>query len=180
MQITPIEIRQKRFEKKFRGYHADEVDAFLHSLAYTWEKLTTQFNELKALLEVYKKDLDRLKGLEDALLKTIQDADSAAAHLVAQANKESELTIKEAKLEANQLLHQAKDHAQAIQEKSKAEARKTKEAVEQELAATQLAIQETMYYQVTLKEQFQHLGKDLLAKSQALQNDIASKTPINK
>jgi DivIVA domain-containing protein len=33
-QITPIEIRQKNFEKSFRGYQPDEFSAFLHTLSH--------------------------------------------------------------------------------------------------------------------------------------------------
>ncbi|MEL7006752.1 MAG: DivIVA domain-containing protein, partial [Bacteroidota bacterium] len=31
MKITPIEVRQKVFEKKLMGYDKDEVNAFLQS-----------------------------------------------------------------------------------------------------------------------------------------------------
>ena len=36
MNITPLEIRQKEFEKGFRGYDNDEVSAFLNSLSIEW------------------------------------------------------------------------------------------------------------------------------------------------
>ena len=39
MKITPLEIRQKNFEKKLRGYDKDEVSAFLLSLSNEWERL---------------------------------------------------------------------------------------------------------------------------------------------
>jgi len=36
MNITPIEIRKKEFEKAFRGYEKEEVDAFLQALSQEW------------------------------------------------------------------------------------------------------------------------------------------------
>ena len=39
MKITPLEIRQKTFEKNIRGFDKDEVNAFLISLSSEWEKL---------------------------------------------------------------------------------------------------------------------------------------------
>jgi cell division initiation protein len=33
MRVTPLEIRQKTFEKNFRGYQTDEVNAFLLTLS---------------------------------------------------------------------------------------------------------------------------------------------------
>jgi len=170
MQITPIEIRQKRFEKKFRGYHTDEVDAFLYSLAHMWEKLTTQSSELKIMLEVYKQDLKRLEGLEDALLKNIQVSDVTATHIVEQATRESELILQEASLEAQKLLYEAKTNAQAIEEKSRHEAKQHKESLDKELIATRLAVQETINYKVNMAKILQDLGQELLEKNQLLQN----------
>ena len=31
MRITPLDIRQKTFEKNFRGYDKDEVNGFTHA-----------------------------------------------------------------------------------------------------------------------------------------------------
>ena len=39
MKITPLEIRQKTFEKVFRGYEKDEVNAYLQSLSMEWERM---------------------------------------------------------------------------------------------------------------------------------------------
>ncbi|MEL6152442.1 MAG: DivIVA domain-containing protein [Bacteroidota bacterium] len=50
-QITPLEIRQKRFEKSFRGYNQEEVDAFLYSLAYAWEQSVAKLSDMTAQLE---------------------------------------------------------------------------------------------------------------------------------
>ncbi len=166
MQITPIEIRQKRFEKKFRGYHTEEVDAFLHSLSYTWEKLTTQLNELKASLETYKKDINRLESLEDALLKTVRDGETTAIHLVEQAKRECELMAKEATIQIDQMIHEAKEQVQALEVQTRNELYQSKERLEQELVSTKLALQETLYYKESILRQLQTLGQELLAKSQ--------------
>ena len=47
MKITPLEIRQKSFEKEFRGYDKDEVNAYLRSLSQEWEKLLDELKELR-------------------------------------------------------------------------------------------------------------------------------------
>ena len=52
MKITPLEIRQKTFEKKLRGYDKEEVDAFLMSLSQEWETLNTRNKEQKHKIEV--------------------------------------------------------------------------------------------------------------------------------
>ena len=45
MKVTPIEIRQKDFNKVFRGYDKEEVDAFLKSLSQEWEKLMWKYQQ---------------------------------------------------------------------------------------------------------------------------------------
>jgi cell division initiation protein len=174
MQITPIEIRQKRFEKKFRGYHVDEVDAFLHSLAHTWEKVTTQFNELKSTVEVYKKDIERLKNIENALLKTVRDGETTAVHMIEQAKKEAELIIKEAALEAERLVQEANIQARLIEEQSRQASYQLKLTKEQELVAAQAAVQGAISYKEEVLRQLQRLGKELLEKSQVSESNSIS------
>ena len=45
MKITPLEIRQKTFEKSFRGLDKDEVNAFLLSLSHEWERMLDENKE---------------------------------------------------------------------------------------------------------------------------------------
>ena len=49
MKITPLEIRQKAFEKALRGYDKDEVNAFLLSLSQEWERALDDTKELRAI-----------------------------------------------------------------------------------------------------------------------------------
>ena len=44
MKITPLDIRQKTFEKAFRGLDKDEVNAFLLTLSQHWEKMMDENN----------------------------------------------------------------------------------------------------------------------------------------
>ena len=39
MKITALDIRQKTFEKSFRGIDRDEVQAFLNTISQQWERL---------------------------------------------------------------------------------------------------------------------------------------------
>ncbi len=110
--ITPIEIRQKSFEKSFRGYNTDQVDAFLHSLAYVWEKLLAQLDEVKADLEESSKEVKRLQGVENAILKTVKDSEVTAHNIIEQAKKEANLKAIETEIEVGKLLREAKEKAE--------------------------------------------------------------------
>ena len=54
MRITPLEIRQKAFEKKMRGYDKDAVDAFVNSLSHEWERLLDENKNVSKQLETSK------------------------------------------------------------------------------------------------------------------------------
>ena len=51
MKITALDIRQKTFEKAFRGLDKDEVQAFLLTLSQQWERMGDENRELRMKLE---------------------------------------------------------------------------------------------------------------------------------
>lgn len=171
-QITPIEIRQKSFEKRFRGYNPDEVDAFLHALAYAWEKLMTQLEEVKSALEANSREVKRLQGIENALLKTIKDAEVAAHNIIGQAQKEAELKAREAKIETDALIYEAKETIKAIEKDSQSKHQHLKEQMAWELARTKKMVQEAETYRDTLLQKLQHLAEDILARSELIERNI--------
>ena len=61
MKISPIDIRQHTFEKGFRGYDVDEVNAFLNSLSQEWERVMNDNKLLKMQLEIAEKELNKLR-----------------------------------------------------------------------------------------------------------------------
>ena len=60
MKITPLDIRQKTFEKAFRGLDKEEVTAFLVTLSQEWEKLMDENKELSIKLNSSEKEVEKL------------------------------------------------------------------------------------------------------------------------
>jgi cell division initiation protein len=118
MKITPIEIRQKTFEKGFRGYEKEEVDNFLNSLSREWEKLMEDNRQLQKKLEVSEKEVQRLQEVENSLHKTLKSAETAGASVIEQANKAAELYLREAQIKAEALLNDARNKAKNIIEEA--------------------------------------------------------------
>lgn len=170
--ITPIEIRQKSFEKSFRGYNPNEVSAFLHALAYAWEKLIARLDEVESMLADNVKEVGRLQGVENALLKTIEDAEVTAHHIIEQAKKESELKAREAKLETEKLIYEAREKIKAIEEDSLRKRQYLKEQMERELKRTKKMVQRAETYRDTLFQKLQHLAEDILTRSQLVERNI--------
>jgi cell division initiation protein len=123
MKITPIEIRQKEFEKKLRGYDKDEVQAFLLSLSNEWERVLDETKELKMKLSHAEKEVQKLRDVESSLYKTLKTAEDTGANLVDQANKAAELHMRETQMNAEMLLNQAKSKAKGIIEQAEEEAK---------------------------------------------------------
>jgi cell division initiation protein len=124
MKITPIEIRQKSFEKKaFGGYDKDEVTAFLQALSQEWEKVNNEMRELKLKLEMAEKEVSQLRQVETSLFKTLKTAEDTGTFIVEQARKDAEIKIKEAQLKADEILADARNQAKTMVQKADVKAK---------------------------------------------------------
>lgn len=123
MKITPIEIRQKTFEKGFRGYEKEEVDAFLVSLSQEWERVVGDVQELKGRLSLAEGDVQKLREVESSLYRTLKTAEDTGANMMQQANKDAELQIREAQMQAEAMLNDAKNQARDLIDDSELRAR---------------------------------------------------------
>lgn len=123
MKITPLEIRQKTFEKNFRGYEKDEVHAFLLTLSQEWERLMDENKELRIKLETTEREVGKLREVESSLFKTLKTAEDTGANVIDQARKAAELHLRESQIKADALLNEAKTKAKDTIEESETRAR---------------------------------------------------------
>lgn len=108
MKITPLEIRQKTFEKNFRGYEKDEVNAFLLTLSQEWERILDESKELRIKLEAAEKEVLKLREVETSLFKTLKTAEDTGANVIEQARQSADLHMRETQLKAEAILNEAK------------------------------------------------------------------------
>jgi len=123
MKITPLEIRQKAFEKVFRGYDKDEVNAFLQILSTEWEKSLDEKKELAIKLESAEKEITKLREVENSLYKTLKTAEDTGANMIQQANKAAELQLKETQMKSENIVREAKAKSKMIIENTEKQAR---------------------------------------------------------
>lgn len=135
MKITPIEIRQKSFEKVFRGYDKEEVDAFLLSLSQEWERVVEENKEYRIKLEIAEREVKKLREVENSLYKTLKTAEDTSAHLVEQANRSAEMQMREAQVKAESLLREARSKAQYMVQEADNKARQALQETIAELKA---------------------------------------------
>ncbi|GIV37567.1 MAG: hypothetical protein KatS3mg032_1946 [Cyclobacteriaceae bacterium] len=137
MKITPLEIRQRTFEKNFRGYDKDEVNAFLLTLSQEWERLQDESRELKLRLEAAEKEVSRMREVESSLFKTLKTAEDTGTSLIEQSRQQADLLVREARLQSEALLNEA--HEQARQITDAAELRSRQLLAEMEIRLKALA-----------------------------------------
>jgi cell division initiation protein len=166
MKITPLEIRQKDFEKKLRGYDKDEVQAFLQSVSIEWERMLDETKELKIKLAHAEKEVQKLREVESSLFKTLKTAEDTGANLIEQSNKAAELHLRETQMNAEAMLNESKNKARAIIEKAEQEAKDIINEVQEGVKELDLNYKTIESHRDNLIKDLMNLANDLVERIQ--------------
>ncbi|ALI98264.1 DivIVA domain-containing protein [Rufibacter tibetensis] len=164
MKITPLEIRQKTFEKAFRGLDKDEVNAFLLTLSQQWERLQDENKDLRMKLEVAGREVQKLREVESSLYKTLKTAEDTSTSIVDQATKAADLQIREAQLKADQVLEAARQKARSVLESAYMQADKTVAEMHAEVKNLEQDYLRLEDYLENMVRDLQNLASDALDK----------------
>jgi cell division initiation protein len=107
MEMSPQEIRQREFDRKFRGYDPEEVDTFLDQVAEEMTRLVQEATDRAAQIQRLEGQLRVHLEREDSLRNTLVTAQKMTDDIKANAMRDAELTVKEGELKAERLLEQA-------------------------------------------------------------------------
>jgi len=99
--LRPIDIQNKEFEKKLKGYNCDEVDDFLDVVIQDYELLCKENQTLKDKIGLLTETVERYKQMENTMQKSIDIAKNAET--------EANAIISKAKLDASYLARQIDD-----------------------------------------------------------------------
>lgn len=105
--LTPLEIQKQTFSRAIKGYHPDEVRAYLHLVAEEIERLVRENDRLARENGHLQEDLDDHSNRERILKDTLLSAQKVAEDLTGNARKEAELIVKDAELLSERLIAQA-------------------------------------------------------------------------
>ncbi|MCB2407431.1 DivIVA domain-containing protein [Hymenobacter lucidus] len=125
MKITALDIRQKTFEKAFRGLNKEEVEAFLVTLSQQWERMGDESRELRLKLEHATQEVSKMREVETSLYRTLKTAEDTGNSITEQAQRDAELRVREAQLKAEQLLADARQKARQVVDDAYKQAEKT-------------------------------------------------------
>jgi cell division initiation protein len=107
MPLTPLDIHNKEFSRRLRGYDEDEVNEFLDQIIKDYEALIRENKEQQSQYQALQEKLSHFTNIEETLSKTIIVAQEAADELKNNAKKEAQLIIKEAEKNADRIINEA-------------------------------------------------------------------------
>jgi cell division initiation protein len=116
MRITPLDIQQKQFPMKFRGFDVEEVYAFLEVIREEMEDLLRENASLKESLQRVESQIKEYRDMETTLRETLLTAQQMVEDYKTNARKEAELIAKEAELKADTILKEAQEKVIKIHE----------------------------------------------------------------
>ncbi len=116
MRITPLDIQQKQFSTKFRGFDMEEVDSFLELIREEMEELLRENANLREEARRFEKQLKEYKNLETTLKDTLVSSQQMVEEYKNNAKKEADLIIKEAELRAEEIVREAQNKVIKIHE----------------------------------------------------------------
>ncbi|KRL74382.1 cell division initiation protein [Ligilactobacillus saerimneri DSM 16049] len=124
MALTPLDIHNKEFHVRLRGYDQDEVNDFLDQIIKDYEIALKQNEKLQNELDQSLEKLKYFNDLKDSLNQSIIVAQEAADKVKANSQKEAEIINKEAQKQGQDIIEQANDKAKNIVEEASAKAKR--------------------------------------------------------
>lgn len=118
MALTPLDIHNKEFPTKFRGYDPDAVDEFLDQIIREFEALIKENASLKDHMESLNLKLEQYRNLEETINKTLVVAQDTAEEIKENARREADLVIQEARLQAERIMEAGQAKARRIFEEN--------------------------------------------------------------
>jgi cell division initiation protein len=116
MRITPLDIQQKQFPTKFRGFDVDEVYSFLELVREEMEELLRENASLKEQLSRADSQLQEYNNMSITLRETLMTTQQIVEDYKTNARREADLIIREAESKADDMIKAAQTKAVKIHE----------------------------------------------------------------
>ena len=102
--ITPMDIHNKTFSKKLRGYADDEVNSFLEEVSSDYERIYREHREMEEQMDSLKSRLAHYEKMEATMSSTLVMAQETAENVKTTAKKEADVIVREAQNKAAQIV----------------------------------------------------------------------------
>jgi cell division initiation protein len=115
MNVSPLDLRQQRFQSSFRGYNRVEVTSFLQAVADDYEQALRETDRLRQDLSRTEAILSEHREHEKSLKTTLLAAQKLADDIKAGADSEAHRIIREAQGRSDLLLEKTQARLEDIQ-----------------------------------------------------------------
>jgi cell division initiation protein len=170
MKITPIEIRQKEFEKTLRGYDKDEVNAFLLTLSQEWERTIDESKEIRIKYEAVEREVTKLREVESSLFKTLKTAEDTGANVIIQAKQDAELHMRETQLKTDAMMNEAKSKAKNTIEEAEVASKQMIEEMEDRLKALIQSYKSIESHRDSLLSDLKRMASETLERTERMKS----------
>lgn len=132
MDITPLDIQNRQFRVKFRGFDVKEVDAFLEQLAEALRVLAEQRARTERALERSRREVTAYREREETFKTALVNSQTVVEQMKSNAKKSADLIIADAEVKAQKLLQGAHKRLSQLHEDI-AELKRQRQKIESEI-----------------------------------------------
>ena len=188
MPITSLEIKDKNFSTKFRGFDPEEVDEFLDIVVRDYEALVRSNYDKEQHIKNLEERLSYFDEIKESLSQSVliaqdtaervkQAANERSQNILKQAEQDAQRLLDEAKYKANEILRQATDNAKKVaveteelKNKSRVFHQRLKSTIESQLAIVDSSeweeiLRPTATYLQTSDEAFKEVVEEVLGEA---------------
>lgn len=188
MPITSLEIKDKTFGTRFRGFDPEEVDEFLDIVVRDYEDLVRSNHDKETHIKSLEERLSYFDEMKDSLSQSVliaqdtaervkQAAQERSNNIIQQAEQDAQRLLEEAKYKANEILRQATDNAKKVaveteelKNKSRVFHQRLKSTIESQLAIVESSdwediLRPTATYLQTSDEAFKEVVGEVLGET---------------
>ena len=115
MKVTPLDLRQQRFQTVLRGYDRGEVSAFLAEAAEDYEHALRENERLRQELSKSEAVLDEHRSQEKNLRNTLMSAQKLADEIKENAQQEAGRILRDAEGRSELLLQKSQSRVDEVQ-----------------------------------------------------------------
>ena len=194
MPITSLEIKDKTFSTKFRGFDPEEVDEFLDIVVRDYEDLVRNNHEMERHIRSLEERLSYFDEMKDSLSQSVliaqdtaervkQAAQERSNNIIQQAEQDAQRLLEEAKYKANEILRQATDNAKKVaveteelKNKSRVFHQRLKSTIESQLSIVDSSeweeiLRPTATYLQTSDEAFKEVVSEVLGEEAVVREE---------
>lgn len=124
MVLSPLDIHNKEFSTKMRGYNIDEVNDFLEQIIKDYQITMDENKTLSEQLAASDEKLKYFTDLKDSLNQSIIVAQEAADKVKTNSQREAEIINQEAQKQATDIVSEAAEKANRLMKEAVSQAKR--------------------------------------------------------